>query len=205
MAPAGAITDKGRAEVLSFWEYVAFVANSLIFLLIGVRLPHQDFAAVWMPLVVITLLVLLGRVVAVYGCCLPFARSSRRVARNHQHILIWGGFGGALALALVFGLPVAYATAGCHRYHSLWCRRIFRRGPGANHALAAATPGNTAPRSIKSQWVVVSLPPLSLLFSRRHITEGQSTIQKHVHQGPLMVRKGAILVFAGAPFAAPTL
>jgi CPA1 family monovalent cation:H+ antiporter len=100
----GAITDKGRAEVLSFWEYVAFVANSLIFLLIGMRLTHQHFGAVWLPLIIIIGLVLIGRAVAVYGCCLPFARSSKRVAMSHQHILVWGGLRGALALALVFGL-----------------------------------------------------------------------------------------------------
>ncbi len=101
----GAFTDRGRAEVLSFWEYLAFVANSLIFLLIGVQLPHQNFGAVWLPLAAVIVLVLLGRAAAVYGCCAPFARSSWRVQRSHQHILVWGGLRGALALALVFGLP----------------------------------------------------------------------------------------------------
>ena len=108
----GAITDKGRAEVLSFWEYVAFVANSLIFLLVGVRLAHQNFGAVWLPLVVVIPLVLLGRALAVYGCCLPFARSGWRVEKNHQHILVWGGLRGALALALVYGLPPTIAHRG---------------------------------------------------------------------------------------------
>jgi len=101
----GSITDKGRAEVTSFWEYIAFVANSLIFLLIGVRLKHEHLGEIWLPIVVIILLVLLGRAVAVYGFCAPFARSRWRVDRNYQHILVWGGLRGALALALVFGLP----------------------------------------------------------------------------------------------------
>jgi CPA1 family monovalent cation:H+ antiporter len=101
----GAITDKGRAEVLSFWEYAAFVANSLIFLLIGVRLTHQHFGEVWVAILVVIVLVLLGRAAAVYGCCLPFARTAWRVERAHQHILVWGGLRGARALALVFGLP----------------------------------------------------------------------------------------------------
>ena len=102
----GILTSKGRAEVLSFWEYAAFVANSLIFLLIGVRLTHQHFGEVWLAVLVVIVLTLLGRAVAVYGCCLPFARSQRRVEKIHQHILVWGGLRGALALALVFGLPV---------------------------------------------------------------------------------------------------
>ena len=100
-----AISDKGRVDVLSFWEYAAFVANSLIFLLIGVRLTHQHFGAVWVTLAVVIVLVLSGRAVAVYGCCAPFARSRWRVENRHQHILVWGGLRGALALALVYGLP----------------------------------------------------------------------------------------------------
>jgi CPA1 family monovalent cation:H+ antiporter len=108
----GAISDRGRAEVLSFWEYVAFVANSLIFLLIGVRLPHQNFGAVWLPLVAIIPLVLIGRAIAVYGCCLPFSRSAWRVDKRHQHILVWGGLRGALALALVYGLPLDLPRRG---------------------------------------------------------------------------------------------
>ncbi|MCW3096536.1 MAG: nhaP [Chthonomonadaceae bacterium] len=103
----GILTDKGRAEVISFWEYIAFVVNSLIFLLIGIRLAHHSFGAVLIPIVAAIVLVLLGRALAVYGCCLLFQRSRWRVTAVHQHILFWGGLRGALALALVLGLPAA--------------------------------------------------------------------------------------------------
>ncbi|HXQ34111.1 MAG TPA: cation:proton antiporter, partial [Anaerolineales bacterium] len=33
----GSFTDKGREAVLSFWEFIAFIVNSLIFMLIGIR------------------------------------------------------------------------------------------------------------------------------------------------------------------------
>lgn len=102
----GAITDKGREAVLSFWEYIGFVANSLIFLLIGMPLAHQDFAATGVAILVVTVLVLLGRAVAVYSGCALFARSAAlKVSMGHQHVLFWGGLRGALALALVLGLP----------------------------------------------------------------------------------------------------
>lgn len=102
----GAITDRGREAVLSFWEYVGFVANSLIFLLIGMPLAHQDFAATGIAIGAVTILVLIGRAVAVYGGCVLFARSSDlKVSAAHQHVLFWGGLRGALALALVLGLP----------------------------------------------------------------------------------------------------
>jgi CPA1 family monovalent cation:H+ antiporter len=50
-------------------------------------------------------LVTLGRAVAIYPCCLLFSRSSLRVTMKHQHLLVWGGLRGAVALALALGLP----------------------------------------------------------------------------------------------------
>ena len=101
----GVMTEAGREAVESFWAFAGFVANSLIFLLIGVRLTNQPFGEVWLPALLVILLILVGRAVAVYPCCALFARSRWRITLSHQHILFWGGLRGALALALVFGLP----------------------------------------------------------------------------------------------------
>ena len=89
-----------------FWEYAAFVANSLVFLLIGMHETSQNFSAVWLPSVIAIAFVLLGRAAAVYPICLLFVRSRLRVTVRHQHALLWGGLRGALALALALGLPV---------------------------------------------------------------------------------------------------
>jgi CPA1 family monovalent cation:H+ antiporter len=102
----GAISDRGREEVAAFWEYVTFAVNSLVFLLMGMRLAHQAFAPVRVPILVAIPLVIAARAIAVCGCCALFSRSGSRVARRHQLILVWGGLRGALALALVLGLPV---------------------------------------------------------------------------------------------------
>jgi CPA1 family monovalent cation:H+ antiporter len=101
----GTISDRGKEAVQAFWEYAAFVANSLVFLLIGMHEAHQDFAAIWFPAVIAIALVMLGRAVAIYPCCLLFSRTSLRVTMEHQHVLFWGGLRGALALALALGLP----------------------------------------------------------------------------------------------------
>jgi CPA1 family monovalent cation:H+ antiporter len=100
-----AISDRGKEAVQAFWEYAAFVANSLVFLLIGLHEAHQNFAAIWLPALTAIVLVTLGRAVAIYPCCLAFSRSSVRVAMKHQHVLFWGGLRGAVALALALGLP----------------------------------------------------------------------------------------------------
>ena len=101
----GAISDKGREAVESFWEYIGFVANSLIFLLIGLRLGVEKLSAVWLPAIITIVFVTLGRAVAVYACCALFGHTKLRVSSNHQHVLFWGGLRGALALALALGLP----------------------------------------------------------------------------------------------------
>ncbi|MEO7413951.1 MAG: sodium:proton antiporter [Opitutaceae bacterium] len=101
----GAFSDRGRNAVAAFWEYAGFVANSLIFLLIGMRLVAQHVFGVLPVASLVVALVLIGRAIAVYGSCALFAGSHQRVSPKHQHILVWGGLRGALALALALGLP----------------------------------------------------------------------------------------------------
>ena len=103
--PFGAISRRGREAIQVFWEYAAFVANSLIFLLIGMHETQQNFAANWRPALAAILLVAAGRAVAIYPCCGLFFRSAQRVSGKHQLVLFWGGLRGALALALSLGLP----------------------------------------------------------------------------------------------------
>ncbi|MCU1266792.1 MAG: nhaP [Acidobacteria bacterium] len=99
------ISSKSREAVEGFWEYAAFVANSLIFLLIGMRVAHQSFTSVLIPSAIAIALVTLSRALAIYPCSLLFARSALKIKARHQHILFWGGLRGALALALALGLP----------------------------------------------------------------------------------------------------
>lgn len=100
-----AISPRGKEAVQAFWEYAAFVANSLVFLLIGMREANQNFAAIWPAACTAIAVVTLGRAFAIYPCCLLFSRSSLRVTSKQQHVLFWGGLRGALALALALGLP----------------------------------------------------------------------------------------------------
>jgi CPA1 family monovalent cation:H+ antiporter len=103
----GAITDYGRESVGAFWEFAAFVANSIIFLLIGVRehelgmLLRQNLGLIALG----ALASLIGRGVAVYTISALFGRTTHRINKGHQHVLFWGGLRGALSLALAIGLP----------------------------------------------------------------------------------------------------
>ena len=105
IGPLGAISHRGREAVTAYWEYIGFIANSLIFMDIGIYLSRQDFAGSLIPAMIAILLVILGRALAVYPCCAIFNASRLRVQGRHQHVLFWGGLRGALALALALGLP----------------------------------------------------------------------------------------------------
>ncbi len=102
---ARSVSKAGYSAMLAFWEYAAFVANSLIFLLIGVQLAHERIASLLLPAGLAVALVLLSRAASIYPLAALFSRSGRRVSAAHQHILFWGGLRGALALALAMALP----------------------------------------------------------------------------------------------------
>jgi len=102
---SGSISAAGRHALGPFWEYVAFVANSLIFLLIGAQEAQQHFQGLWVPVLLAIALVTLGRAATIYPLCDLFARSRLKVDMRHQHVLFWGGLRGALALALSLSLP----------------------------------------------------------------------------------------------------
>ena len=101
----GRISERRREPVQAFWEYAAFVANSLIFLLIGMHVAGQNILAMWLPAVIAIVFVTAGRAAAIYPICGLFSKSRRHVTLPHQHALFWGGLRGALALALALGLP----------------------------------------------------------------------------------------------------
>jgi CPA1 family monovalent cation:H+ antiporter len=101
----GAITEKGREAAHSFWEFACFVANSFIFILIGLELKVWSIPGVFALSCVAVVSMLLGRAVAVYGWCLPLQRTKSAVEPVVQHLLFWGGLRGALSIALVLGLP----------------------------------------------------------------------------------------------------
>jgi monovalent cation:H+ antiporter, CPA1 family len=99
------ITNTGRQALEPFWEYAAFIANSLIFLLIGAQVAQQHFGGVWFPVIAAITVVTLGRAVAIYPICAMFFRSRLKVKSQYQHMLFWGGLRGALALALALAVP----------------------------------------------------------------------------------------------------
>jgi CPA1 family monovalent cation:H+ antiporter len=91
----------------NFWEFMAFVANSLVFLLIGLEILVAQLIVFAVPIAVAVFAVLLSRAMTVYsftGLHNQFVSNGRAVPRPYQHVMFWGGLRGAISLALVLTL-----------------------------------------------------------------------------------------------------
>jgi CPA1 family monovalent cation:H+ antiporter len=92
-----------RIVVFNLWEYFGFLANSFIFLIIGLQIDLPKMLAFWPRIGVAILAVLAARAVAVYG----LAWIGRDIPFKWQHAWNWGGMRGAISLALALSLPAA--------------------------------------------------------------------------------------------------
>jgi CPA1 family monovalent cation:H+ antiporter len=92
-----------RLAVTAFWEYAAFVVNSIVFLLIGIEVVHIEWRHKIGLALGAVLIVLAGRA-AIYLLSLLVNWLKGSVPLAWQHILFWGGLRGALSMALVLGL-----------------------------------------------------------------------------------------------------
>jgi CPA1 family monovalent cation:H+ antiporter len=97
-----------KIMLFNLWDFLAFLANSLVFLLIGLNV---DLPLLWNHIASIGIAVaavLLSRAAVVYG--LSFLSHLRSREQPHipirwRHVLFWGGLRGAISLALALSLP----------------------------------------------------------------------------------------------------
>lgn len=93
-------------------EFISFVANSFIFLLIGLQVNLANLAANIEPIVWAIAATLVARAVTVYGLAFPLARLTNPIPVRWRHMLFWGGLRGGLTLALALSLPVTVPRRG---------------------------------------------------------------------------------------------
>jgi len=103
------ISRAGRERAHSAWDYFAFLANSIVFILIGMNVASQPLHRLGATAAVAILLVLAGRALSVYPLSASFTWSRWRLKPSLQHVLFWGGLRGALALALALAVPSTVA------------------------------------------------------------------------------------------------
>ncbi len=95
-----------QVAVNSFWEYAAFVVNSLVFLLIGLEIQITTLTENLGPITWAVVAMLLARMVAVYGLTGLINLRAEPISFRWQHVLFWGGLRGSLSIALALSLPI---------------------------------------------------------------------------------------------------
>ena len=92
-----------------FWEYFAFVTNSLVFILMGLLFTSLTISLhiAWLPILMIILVVAIARAVSIYvsvGIANQF-KSEENIPLNWQHLMAWGSLRGSLAVIMVLLIP----------------------------------------------------------------------------------------------------
>ena len=102
---ATGMSSRTRVALWSFWEYWAFVINSIVFLMIGIEVHIFDLIGHGAAIAIAIAAVLLGRIVAVYLLTPVGNVLSGPISWAWRHVLVWGGIHGSVSLALVLTLP----------------------------------------------------------------------------------------------------
>lgn len=106
------MSEETRLVVDDFWSMIAFLANALLFLLVGAQLNPLDLLTVGKPMYlllaasVVMVAVLVARYVMILLLPLPFVGELRKRLHAWRFILFWSGLRGALSLALALALPI---------------------------------------------------------------------------------------------------
>jgi monovalent cation:H+ antiporter, CPA1 family len=93
-----------QEAVTQFWDYVAFLLNSVVFLLVGLDVPWSEVRNQLPGILAAALIALLARAFAVYAVLGLLHPLPWRVSFRWQHLIVWSGLRGAIAVALALSL-----------------------------------------------------------------------------------------------------
>jgi len=110
------VSPRADEFVEKLWAQFAFMANSVVFILVGFLFASVPHGArdLWIPILVAVVVVMFSRAVSIYGTLMPFnfLRRAEQVPWTWQHLLAWGSLRGALSVMLVLMVPADLAVPG---------------------------------------------------------------------------------------------
>ena len=105
LGPRG-MSPTTRIVLFNFWEYLAFLANSFVFILIGMNIDPPLLLEYLGVSLIAVVVVLFARFVNVYGLGGMVRLFKPDLSTNYLHVMWWGGLRGAISLALVLFVPL---------------------------------------------------------------------------------------------------
>ncbi|EDZ94511.1 MAG: cation:proton antiporter [Limnospira sp. PMC 1291.21] len=102
------MNPRSRLIVSEFWEFMAFLVNSIVFLLIGAQIEFASLATNIKPIAVSVLAMMLTRVISTFTLtAISNTLAKSEIDLQNQTMLWWGGLRGSVSIALVLSVPVA--------------------------------------------------------------------------------------------------
>ncbi len=99
------MSETTRRLLDDLWEFLGFLANAVVFLLVGFTVNLASLVANAWPAVVAILAVLVARVVLLGGPGLLLNERQLVTSGVERIVLVWSGLRGALTITLVLALP----------------------------------------------------------------------------------------------------
>lgn len=90
----------------NFWEFLSYVVNSFVFLIIGLEIQLPVLAENIVPILVAVGAVLVSRAIVIYSLTWlqGVLQPKIRIPHSYRHVMFWGGLRGAISLALALTL-----------------------------------------------------------------------------------------------------
>lgn len=108
------LSPKTDQYLSKFIEHIAFIANSLVFILAGLLFASSnvDIRTLWLPILITVVIVAAVRVVAVYTVTSPLnkLKLEETIPQSWQVLLAWGSLRGALAIIIVLLIPENFSV-----------------------------------------------------------------------------------------------
>ncbi len=101
-------SDDKSKPVFVVWEQFAYLANSLVFLLLGATITYSMFQQRWLAMLIGIGAAMLSRLMSVY-LALPVCRlipGVEPVPAEYAPVMVWGGLRGAVTIALALSIPL---------------------------------------------------------------------------------------------------
>ncbi|MEO7034927.1 MAG: sodium:proton antiporter, partial [Polyangiaceae bacterium] len=97
-----------KIAVATFWGYLAFALNSIVFLLIGFEVQLRGVLAAWQTVILAWLATTAARAIVVAAVTLALRRSRERLPKWWGVVMSWAGIRGGLSMVLVLALPLTF-------------------------------------------------------------------------------------------------
>jgi monovalent cation:H+ antiporter, CPA1 family len=101
------LTEAGVETVRTTWDLIAFLANSVLFLLIGLEVPATLLARHWGLIAAVVAAAFAVRAGIVYACAAVRRGGAPLVPQAWRSVLVWAGLRGGVTIALALGIDPA--------------------------------------------------------------------------------------------------